>query len=234
MTLPIIGVTPILNEKNLQVRMKYVNAISNENGVPIILPKLVDEAHIKAQIDSIDGLLLTGGDDVDPNLFGEDPHQRLGHIEAGRDSYEMKLIDHALAQGKPILGICRGAQIMNVHQGGTMYQDIYEQMENEIIGHSQKAAREFPSHEVTIVEGTKLYEIIGEKTIRTNSFHHQANKVLAGNFVISASTSDGVIEGIESIEHEFFIGLQWHPEDLYDHDKASQKIFKAFIKAANN
>lgn len=234
MTLPIIGVTPIINEENLQVRMKYINAISNENGVPIILPKLADEMQIKAQIDSLDGLLLTGGDDVDPNLFGEDPHQKLGHIEAGRDSYEMKLIDYALAQGKPILGICRGAQILNVHQGGTMYQDIYEQMGNVIIGHSQQAMREFPSHEVAIVEGTKLYEIIGEKTIRTNSFHHQANKTLPDNFVASASTSDGLIEAIESIDHDFLIGLQWHPEDLYNNDIASQKIFRAFIKSANN
>lgn len=232
MKMAIIGVTPIINEKNLQIRVKYINAISNANGVPMILPKLDDVAQIKAQIDSIDGLLLSGGNDVDPTLYGEDPHQKLGYIEAGRDAYELKLIDYALEQGKPILGICRGAQILNVHQGGTMYQDIYEQIESKVMGHSQQAVREFPSHEVTVTEGTKLYDIVGQEKIRTNSFHHQANKVLPPHFVVSASTSDGVIEGIESTEHEFLIGLQWHPEDLYDNDEPSRKIFRKFIEIA--
>lgn len=233
MTTPIIGVTTFISSDGLRLPENYSIAIAGERGVPVVLAKVEDETLIKRQIDSIDGLLLSGGDDIEPSFFGESPHQKLGPIEPGRDLYEMKLIEYALQAGKPILGICRGAQILNVHQGGRMYQDIYAQHDKETIKHVQDAAKNYLSHEITIAENTKLHDIVGQSKIRTNSFHHQANKEVPEHFAVSARTEDGIIEAIESKEHEFVIGVQWHPEATYSVDESSQKIFRMFIKAAN-
>lgn len=234
MTNPVIGVTTFISSDGLRLPENYSIAISGEKGVPVILAKVEDETLIRKQIESIDGLLLSGGDDVEPKFFGENPHQKMGAIEPGRDLYEMKLIEYALAANKPILGICRGAQILNVQQGGTLYQDIYSQHGDVTIKHNQDAAKDYLSHSVSISEGTKLHEIIGETEIRTNSFHHQANKHNAEKFIISATSEDGIIEAIESTEHDFVLGVQWHPEGTYLADEASQKIFKAFLKAADS
>ncbi len=232
MTNPVIGVTTFISSDGLRLPENYSIAIAGEQGVPVILAKVEDEALIKKQIDNIDGLLLSGGDDIEPSFFGESPHQKMGAIEPGRDLYEMKLIEYALEAGKPILGICRGAQILNVQQGGTMYQDIYSQHGDSTIKHNQEAAKDYLSHKVTVTEGTKLHEILGETEVRTNSFHHQANKYPAESLQVSAMTEDGIIEAVESTKHDFVIGVQWHPEGTYLADEASKKIFRAFIKSA--
>lgn len=232
MTNPVIGVTTFISSDGLRLPENYSIAVAGEQGVPVILAKVEDEALIKKQIDNIDGLLLSGGDDIEPSFFGESPHQKMGDIEPGRDLYELKLIEYALEAGKPILGICRGAQILNVQQGGTLYQDIYSQHGDSTMKHSQGAAKDYLSHKVTVTEGTKLYEILGETEIRTNSFHHQANKHPAESLQISAKAEDGIIEAVESAEHDFVIGVQWHPEGTYLVDESSKKIFRAFIKAA--
>lgn len=233
MTNPVIGVTTFISSDGLRLPENYSIAISGEKGVPVILAKIEDEALIKKQIENIDGLLLSGGDDIDPSFFGEGPHQKIGPIEPGRDLYEMKLIKYALEAEKPILGICRGAQILNVCEGGTMYQDIYSQHGDSTMKHNQDAAKDYLSHTVTVTEGTKLNEILGETEIKTNSFHHQANKYPAENLQVSAMSEDGIIEAVESTEHDFVIGVQWHPEGSYLVDEASRKIFRAFIKAAS-
>lgn len=230
---PVIGVTTFISSEGLRLPENYSIAISGEKGVPVILAKVEDETLIKKQIENIDGLLLSGGDDIEPAFFGESPHQKIGPIEPGRDLYEMKLIKYAFEAGKPILGICRGAQILNVHLGGTMYQDIYSQHGDRTIKHNQDARKDYLSHKVTVTEGTKLHEIVGTTEIRTNSFHHQANKSPAESLKVSAVTEDGIIEAVESTEHDFVIGVQWHPEGTYLVDEASRKIFKAFIEAAS-
>lgn len=232
MTSPIIGVTTFISSDGLRLPETYSTAIAGEGGAPVILAKVENESLIKRQIESIDGLLLSGGDDIEPAFFGESPHQKMGAIEPGRDLYEMKLIEYALEAGKPILGICRGAQILNVQQGGTMYQDIYSQHGDSTIKHNQDALKDYLSHNISVAEGTKLHAILGETEIRTNSFHHQANKCAADSLTVSAMAEDGIIEAVESGEHKFVLGVQWHPEGSYLKDESSKKIFRAFIKAA--
>ncbi|MCD2137424.1 gamma-glutamyl-gamma-aminobutyrate hydrolase family protein [Salinicoccus halitifaciens] len=229
---PIIGITTFISEKGLTLPTTYIDAINDSDGVPMVLAKTEDPGKIKTQIDNIDALLLTGGNDIEPALFGEEPHRELGEIEPGRDAYESALIEHALEKGIPILGICRGAQILNIQQGGTMYQDIYSQMEAELNQHTQKAARNYLAHTVDIEAGSLLHRIVGETSIKTNTFHHQANKDVPDHFIISGLSPDGVVEAVESTVHDFVIGLQWHPEGTYFNDEASKKIFQAFVAAA--
>lgn len=231
---PVIGITTFISEKGLTLPTTYIDAINDTEGVPMVLAKTLDAGKVKAQIDSIDALLLTGGNDIEPALFNEEPHRALGEIEPGRDEYESSLIERAVEKGIPVLGICRGAQILNIQQGGTMYQDIYNQIDEELNQHTQKAARNYLAHTVNIKEGSLLHEITGETSIRTNTFHHQANKEVPDHFIISATSPDGVVEAVESTMHEFVLGLQWHPEGTYFNDAPSKKIFHAFVEAAKH
>ncbi|MCK1976452.1 gamma-glutamyl-gamma-aminobutyrate hydrolase family protein [Jeotgalicoccus huakuii] len=232
MSLPVIGVTTFVSEDQLRLPESYSIAIANEGGVPIILPKVENDALIKAQIQSLDALVLSGGDDVDPEFFGEAPHQKMGAIEPGRDAYEMKLIDFALDANIPILGICRGAQVLTIHQGGTIYQDLYSQVGEGTYKHNQEVPKNYLTHKVSIKENTKLHSILGQTKVKTNSFHHQAVKTIPDHFEITAKTSDGIIEAVESKSYNFLIGVQWHPEGTYLVDEYSQKIFAALVKAA--
>lgn len=228
----VIGITTFITGDSLKLPATYITAVSGSGGVPFVLAKIEDDTKVKAQVDAIDGLVLTGGDDIDPSLFGEDPHQKLGNIEPGRDAYEAKLIEYALEQNKPVLAICRGAQILNISEGGTMYQDIYDQIEGNVMQHTQIAPRDYLSHTINIAKGTKLRDIIGTEEVKTNSFHHQANNLPADGYVVSARSNDGVVEAMESKHHEFVMAIQWHPEGSYKTDETSQKLFNKFIEVA--
>lgn len=232
MSQPIIGITTFISSKGLTLPTTYIDAVDDSDGVPMVLAKTPDTEKIKSQIDKVDALLLTGGNDIEPALFNEEPHQQLGEIEPGRDEYESKLIEHALEKEIPVLGICRGAQILNIQQGGTMYQDIYDQIDTEVNQHTQKAARNYLAHTVNIKKDSLLHRIVGQTKIRTNTFHHQANKDVPDHFIISATSPDGVIEAVESTVHDFVMGLQWHPEGTYFNDEPSKKIFHALVEAA--
>lgn len=232
MSQPVIGITTFISDKGLTLPTTYIDAINDSDGVPMVLAKTLDTEKIKVQVQNIDALLLTGGNDIEPALFNEEPHQQLGEIEPGRDEYESGLIEHALSKGIPVLGICRGAQILNIQQGGTMYQDIYDQIDGSVNQHTQKAARDYLAHTVNIKNGSLLHGIVGETKIKTNTFHHQANKDVPDHFIISATSPDGVIEAVESTAHDFVMGLQWHPEGTYFNDDASKKIFHALVEAA--
>lgn len=232
MSLPVIGVTTFVSGDQLRLPESYSIAIAKEGGVPMILPKVENEKLIKAQVEALDALLLSGGDDVDPEFFNEAPHQKMGPIEPGRDTYELKLIDYALERNIPILGICRGAQVLTIHQGGSIYQDIYSQHGDHTYKHNQEVPKNYLTHKVSVEKGTKLHSILGSTDIKTNSFHHQAVKRVPEHFSITASTSDGIVEAVESKTHDFLLGVQWHPEGTYLVDENSQKIFSALIKAA--
>lgn len=229
---PIIGITTFITEDKLILPDNYITAVSESGGTPIILPKVTDDAQVRGQLDQIDGLLLTGGDDINPALFREDPHQKLGIIEPGRDEYETKLVKSCLENNLPVLAVCRGAQILNITEGGTMYQDIYDQIEGYVMQHQQKASRDFLSHSITIKEDSLLHSILGETSVRTNTFHHQANRDIPDHFQITAYSNDGVIEAIESTSHDFVLGIQWHPEGSFPSDEYSKKLFTAFVRAS--
>jgi putative glutamine amidotransferase len=210
-----------------------MKAIEQAGGIPLILSYLEEEKAIKKIAQKLDGLYLTGGNDIDPIYFGEEPHPNLGFFHPGRDAFEIKMAQLFLQLNKPILGVCKGSQMLNLAAGGSMYQDTPSQMEGELIQHTQIARHNVPTHEVEIVEGSLLHRIVGEKKIRVNSFHHQSNRDPGEDLMFSGVAQDGVVEAVESKVHPFALGLQWHPETMAvkSHDETSQRIFTEFIEA---
>ncbi|MBP2079757.1 gamma-glutamyl-gamma-aminobutyrate hydrolase family protein [Oceanobacillus polygoni] len=231
---PIIGITVSMetNRDYYSTANRNVKVIIRAGGIPILLPYLIEEGDVVEIVNRIDGLYATGGGDIDPILFGEEPHLKLGLIIPERDQSELILIQKMLEMNKPILGVCRGSQILNIAAGGDMYQDIYSQMDKELLQHSQKAPFDYGSHFVHVRKDSLLYKLTGEEKLRVNSYHHQANRVVPKEFRISGTASDGVIEAIESKSHPFVLGLQWHPEGMVEaNDAASLKIYERFIDA---
>lgn len=227
---PMIGVTASLDGTTVKVQRENIEAIELSGGIPVIVPYYKQEESISELVYSLDGLLLTGGGDIDPTLFGEEPIPQLGSITPERDWLEGILIKKFLTTKKPILGICRGCQILNITAGGGMYQDIYSQINRNLLQHVQQAPRNHPTHWVTIKKGTLFHEIMGQEKIKVNSFHHQAVYPLAPDFHIAAESSDGLIEAFESREHPFVMGLQWHPEDLFAVQLEAKKLFASFVE----
>jgi putative glutamine amidotransferase len=228
---PIIGITAPLFQGKVTLDQDVVNSILMAGGIPYILPYTKDLSTIDEVIGHIHGLLLSGGVDIDPTLYGEEPIPGLGEIMPERDELETALIERALKVNLPILAICRGIQMLNVAAGGNMYQDIYNQ-KSDLLQHSQRAPRTHLSHFVQTKEKTLIRTISASEVFKVNSFHHQAVKDPAPGFIISAISSDGVVEAIESQEHKFVLGVQWHPEFLTPLDEVSNKIFTAFIHAS--
>lgn len=231
---PLIGITPSVdvNNESYMVSTDNAQAIIKAGGIPVILPFFSKISDIDYITETIDGLYMTGGYDIDPLLFDEEPHQHLGTLTPTRDIFEMICIHQMLDHRKPILGVCRGSQILNIAVGGDMYQDMYTQIDRELLQHIQQAPKGHGSHFVHVKEGSLLETLTGMKKLLVNSRHHQANRALSVEFEVSGKANDGVIEAIESKEHPFVLGLQWHPENmLAAGDKASLKIFQGFIKA---
>lgn len=227
----IIGVSSNLKEDLLSVPMSNIRAITQFGGVPIVLPNLVID-EITEIANTINGLLLTGGGDIDPTLFGEEPLPGLGNIVPERDLFEMALVKRMLELNKPILGICRGAQIMSIAMGGDMYQDIYSQKNGPLLQHDQQAPNWHGSHFVEVTEGSLLRKIVGMDKFKVNSYHHQALRNMPEGFIVSGVASDGVIEAFESTKHPFALGIQWHPESLLTKgDASSRAIFETFMNA---
>ena len=211
----------------------YVWAVENAGGVPVILPVTRDPDVISRYLGVVDGLLLSGGVDVAPAYFGEEPHPHLGTVDDDRDTTEMPLIREALAQDMPVFAICRGIQSLNIALGGTLYQDIPSQAPSAI--HHQQSdigiARSQTSHSVRIVADSRLRNIVGVEEMQTNSFHHQSLKQVADGLVVTASAPDGIIEAAESPAHRYVVAVQFHPEETAPNDLHSRQLFEAFIAA---
>jgi putative glutamine amidotransferase len=179
----------------------------------------------------VDGLLLTGGADVDPGLYGEPAHETVKRVIPERDAFEIGLCREALRKDQPMLAICRGQQVLNVATGGTLIQDIPSQVAGAG-DHDPEKERWQTAHQVRILPRTRLREILGRETIAVNSFHHQAVRDLGQGLVVSASsTEDGVIEGIEVPGRRLAVGVQWHPEAFWDRPDDFQTLFEALVKA---
>jgi len=230
--MPLIGIPASrdVGNERLFVNGDYTAAIVDAGGVPVILPPVVDARSVELQVRMVQGLLLIGGYDVDPALYGQEPLPQLGPVFPERDAYEIAAISAAADQGKPILAICRGIQVVNVAFGGTLYQDL-SQLPGPILQHNQKSDRAVPGHSVEIQMETMLSRIFGTVKIRTNSFHHQAIMDVAPGFIISGQTSDGIIEGIEN-KDATILGVQWHPEMMYEKHPIMRRLFSWFIDAA--
>lgn len=204
----------------------YVDAISLAGGIPMLLPAVTGAEEMKQQLHQIDVLVLSGGSDVDPLCYGEEPNPLLEAVSHERDRYELSLIAVADRMGIPIFGICRGLQILNVAFGGTLYQDT--SLSDAYIAHRQRAKPHEPFHTVSICRPSLLYDIFGKSEILTNSFHHQAIKRLASGFSVNAVAKDGIIEGIERPGRVPILAVQWHPEMMAVKNPVMLELFRFF------
>lgn len=214
------------------VNRDYGESIRRAGAVPMLLMAQDDEDAVRSQVERVDGVLLSGGYDVTPQLYGEEPMWEQGFTYPLVDQFNLKVIKAARELGKPVFGICKGIQVVNVAFGGTLYQDLKKQVPG-CIKHSQQAPRQYGTHEVEIRKDSFLGECLPEK-ILTNSFHHQSVKQVAKGFRVIAKASDGVVEAIENTEGSFICAVQWHPEMMASHgDEQMLHIFEHFIEKIN-
>ena len=227
----IIGfLAPIDDDRILTLQHTYVSAIENAGGVPIILPYSENENTLESYVDMCDGFCFTGGVDIDPVHYGEPISDGCGKIQHYRDSLELKIFDLILKKKKPILGICRGSQVINVALGGTLYQDIPSEIKTNI-QHRQSEAKDMHSHWINVYTGTPYYELVGKERILANSFHHQSVKALGKGLKVMATADDGVIEAFYYDGDSYIRAYQWHPERLCHKDENHRCIFNDFIIA---
>ena len=225
---PVIGITPNVIHETGQYALHrdYAAAVSAAGGCPVLL---FPSAEPRALPDFLDGILLSGGGDIDPLLFGEEPLRQSGEISPLRDSFELPLCRLALEAGMPLLGICRGMQVMNIAAGGSICQDILTQT-GSALKHSQQAPRPHGTHSVMPGENSLLAALWGRRRVAVNSFHHQAVARLGKGFSAAAHSPDGIIEAIERQGAPFALGVQWHPEAMETKEQAL--LFSAFVQAA--
>jgi putative glutamine amidotransferase len=216
-----------------QFNGNYPAALAASGALPIVIPLDLPEDVLRAIFERLDGLCLPGGVDVDPACYVEERHPALGKVDAHRDAMELTLARWALAADLPVLGICRGIQLLNVAAGGSLYQDLPAQLPSAG-RHDFKLSEspwERPVHRIRVAGGSRLAGIFGTGELMTNSFHHQAVKQPADGFVTVAWAGDGVVEGIENPSRRFAMAVQWHPEGMYRTDPLARRLFDAFVEA---
>lgn len=238
---PLIGIpsgslepSPAAGAPYFQFNGNYPAALAASGALPIVIPLDLPEDALRAIFERLDGLCLAGGGDVAPAYYTEEPHPALGTVDTLRDATELTLARWALAADLPVLGICRGIQLLNVAAGGSLYQDLPAQLP-DAGRHDFKLSEspwERPVHRVRMAVDSQLPGIFGTHELMTNSFHHQAVKRPADGFPAVAWADDGVIEAIEHRSRRFAVGIQWHPEGMYRTDPRAQKLFAAFVAAA--
>ena len=212
----------------------YVQAVAAVGGVPLILPPYLERPLLRGAFDGIRGLILSGGGDIHPSLFGEEDQGLLWRVDRQRDRTELTLASWALTEDVPVLAICRGVQVLNVAAGGTLVQDMPTQIP-QALSHSSVAGRPTSriAHTVDVEEDTRLATLIGAGTIGVNSAHHQAAHTIGDGLVVAARSPDGVIEGLEAPDHPFCLGVQWHPEAMIESTPAMGRLLEGFIEAAH-
>jgi putative glutamine amidotransferase len=216
---------------------KYVNVIREAGALPWLLPLIPDDLPtLRGIFERLDAIFLTGGVDVDPSRYGETREPFCGRSDPARDEVEIQLIQWAWQERKPIFAICRGAQVLNVALGGSLYQDVTIQVP-ECIKHDcfptrNEPARDVIIHDVSVLSGTHLHDLLRAPTVRVNSMHHQAVKRLAPGLQVTATAPDGIIEGVEGANGQFVVGVQWHPEEMVEKDAGMGRMFASFIAAA--
>jgi putative glutamine amidotransferase len=240
---PLIGVTtsvtpdddPEATPNRAHVNRAYIVAVQRSGGVPVLLPPYLDAPTLQSLWERLDGLVLTGGGDVAPDRFGAPRHVETVAVSEARDALELDVTERALHEGRPVLAICRGVQVLNVALGGSLHQHIPDAYPASAIDHAQREPRHQPTHPVKVmVEHTRAGAILGAGELHVNSFHHQAINRLGRGLRDVAWAPDGVIEAVDGPEGRgFVVGVQWHPEDLIDRDPAARQLFSALIAAAH-
>jgi putative glutamine amidotransferase len=235
--LPRIGVSGVLRDwhdaRRAGVNAAYVRAVAQGGGVPLILSQLMGDSNAARALDGCEGLVLTGGEDIDPSHYGAEASAALGSVDAERDRFELALFAAARSAGLPILGICRGIQLINVALGGTLYQDLPSERPGPV-DHNPDAARNARTHHVCLAPGSRAAHALGVDRLVPNSFHHQAIRDLTPVLVASGWSDDGVIEAVESrADDGWLLAVQWHPEEMHADLLAPERgLFKALVEEA--
>lgn len=229
-TKPIIGVMPLLDERKESLWMLpgYMNGISAAGGIPVMLPLTEDSETLEQIAENCSGFLFTGGQDVSPEIYGYSAKYDNIVCCKERDNMEIQLLKHILKLEKPILGICRGIQIINCAMGGTLFQDLPSE-KNSAVEHHQSPPYDIPVHSVSIEKNSPLYKLLHTQNLKVNSYHHQAIKELSPQLKEMARSEDGIVEAVYMPSRKFVWGIQWHPEYLYLNDEANFMIFSEFL-----
>jgi putative glutamine amidotransferase len=233
---PLIGVSTSItvgaSPERAYVNSAYLHAVQQAGGVPVALPPQLSPASMRQLAGDLHGLLLTGGGDMDPALFGESPHATLYDVAPARDTLETSVLHLALERGLPVLAVCRGLQVLNVALGGSLYQDVGTDPATQM-PHSQKEPRDQPTHKVKVTPGCRLAATLGADELEVNSMHHQAIKRLGRGLTAVAWAPDQIVEGAEIDDpSRFVLGVQWHPEELVGHSEPARRLFAALVAAA--
>lgn len=244
-TRPIIGIAtqtqdPIPGDRPISwvINQKYVQVLTTAGALPWLIAVIRDdEETLRLVYERLDGVFLMGGVDVDPGLYREERHARCGRMDPARDWVETRLTQWAVRDQKPLLGVCRGVQLINVALGGTLYQHLPDQFTSAIEHDASKDCDDFSYrdksvHEVRTLSDTRLRRILGDKPLSVNSMHHQAIKGLAAPLVATAFAPDGLIEGVEGKDRSFLVGVQWHPEELCAGRPEMNRLFAEFVREA--
>ncbi len=240
---PLIGITA--SESNhikpphhaiFSLNQVYVRAIEDSGGVPLLLPPILSEDSMREIFATLDGILFTGGGDINPSIYDEPPHSTLWGLSDDRDRVELELARWAAHHEKPMLAICRGTQVLNVALGGTLIQDIPSEVPDALEHSFDDAvvARDYIAHPVKVAGGSHLRKVLQSEIVRVNSWHHQALKRIAPDLKVVAQSPDGIVEAVEIEEHRFAIGVQWHPEWLYTNQPEMKRLFIALVEASGN
>ena len=236
---PRIGITGIVRQwdgvSRTGVNSAYVESVIRAGGVPVVLSPLIGAARAAAAVDGVDGLLLTGGEDVDPSLYGVAPSPRLGTVDRNRDLFELAALRAARERLMPVLGICRGIQLINVAFEGTLWQDLPSERAQGV-DHNPKTPRDVQSHGIRVAAGSRAAAALGRTDFEANSIHHQAVRELGTGLIATAWASDGLIEAVEGpAEGSWLLAVQWHPEEMHAEGTAPERgLFRALVQAAES
>ena len=229
---PKIGLTSFIfyseNPRKFTTNARYVQGILDAGGIPVLIPVTENLEDCKAYLDMVDGLLIPGGEDVAPEFYGEDPVPQVNYINRTKDLFDMELIRLAQEQKKPIFGICRGLQVLNVALGGSLYQDIPSQLPKAICHLQSSDLRFVGTHKVTLEPQSMIGQVLGAE-VMANSYHHQCVKQLAEPLRCVGKTSDGVVEAVETEDGSIF-AVQWHPEEMYREEPVFAGLFRKLIE----
>ena len=236
---PIIALTSsFCTHATYEMRMaavgrRYIDAIYASGGLPLVLPSDAPPEEAAYLLERVDGLLLTGGGDIDPARYGGQPHAQVYGVKPARDALEIALVEAAVARGVPFLGICRGIQVLNVALGGTLYEDLASQYPNAL-RHRTDPVRErtLLVHGIKAEKESRLVRLLGETEFEVNSLHHQGIRDVAPGLKVTAHAPDGLVEAVELPDHPFGLAVQWHPEWLYQEHPLHQALFCGLVGAA--
>lgn len=238
MRAPLIGITSYRHSHQKGFSLisspeAYIQAVSKVGGIPVLIPLGLPEDQLFTISSRLDGIIFSGGGDIDPILFGGEPHHEVSSVDSDRDRVELQLVQNVLQNRTPFLGICRGIQVVNVALGGTLYTHVPDQLPGKVHHpHMDEYPRDFLAHEVQIQPGSQIFEIMGQHVTMVNSLHHQGIDLLGDDLQATAHAPDGLIEGIEMNDYPFGIAVQWHPEWLIK-QAPMRALFQSLVQASS-